>query len=342
MQTDVAQKITRVVVLVPDDGDRRVADVIASARADLPADEVELLDVRTGPEESRLEAARRAAQEHHAEGVFWFDLAESGEYLVYLHLPARDVTLRRRVPEAAESVEAAIEAMWIIVRSGTLSIARGVAVEMEAVDPATIEPKPPEPEPTPPPPKTPVEPPARPEEPERIGLWLSASYHGLGFARRVVWQSGGGVELSYAVHRLVKLGIGYGIVAGMRVRAPTELAIVRHEVAAVLGVGGLVGARVGLEGRLLPALELVQWRAPQSDANGLRPAAKLAAELLLRIVLVPRVTLDVAAGADVGLTSYTFVLCGEGAATCSGDARVTVLTPWRARPRARAGVSFVF
>jgi hypothetical protein len=338
-----APDVTRVVVLVPPVSDRRIADTLASVRSNLPAGEVELVDVVFDGDglARRIDAADDAAAVHDARGVFWFDLRDGAEYRVYLYLPARAELLRRRVPEASQSVEAAIEAMWIIVRSGALALAKGSDVAMEAVDPASIEPpiapaKPPVPTPTP----APAPGDGKPAPPKPIGLWLSASYYGLGLSESVPWQSGGGLELSYALHRLVKLGLAYGIVGGLPVSTPAELKILRHELAAVLGVGGLVSKRVRIEGRLLPAIELMQWRA-QGD-RGVEPAGKLASELLVRVHLVPRLTLDVAAGADVSFSDFDFVLCADGASECSGEARRVVLSPWRVRPRARVGLSVVF
>lgn len=341
-QTPAAQaEIVKVVVLVPRASDRRVDDTLASVRSNLPPGEVELVDVPFDGDAlaPRIAAAEQAAEQHGARGVFWLDLRDATEYRVYLYLPDRHELFLRRVPEASQSVEAAIEAMWIIVRSGTLALAKGVDVAMEAVDPAAIEPpavvQPPEPPPKPTPKPERVETP-----PKLIGLWLSASYYGLGLSSSMPWQSGGGVELSYALHRVVKLGIAYGVVGGMPVRAPTELSIVRQEIALALGIGGLVSKRVRIEGRILPALELMHWRA-QGD-RGVEPAGKIASELVLRVHLVPRLTLDVAAGADVSVTDFDFVRCADGASTCSGPTRELVMSPWRVRPRARLGLSGVF
>jgi hypothetical protein len=97
--------------------------------------------------------------------------------------------------------------------------------------------------------------------------------------------------------------------------------------------------RVRLEGRLLPAVELVQWR---SDRNGVRPVAKVAAELVLRIHLLPRLTLDVGAGPDVVFNRFDFVRCADSATDCRGSARQVALSPWRVRPRARVGLSVGF
>ncbi|MEM6990418.1 MAG: hypothetical protein AAF721_07975 [Myxococcota bacterium] len=335
---------TRVVVLMPTPGDDRVTDIVATARASLPPGEVELLEVTADSTRSPVRTARTAAKQQHAKGVFWFDLRDDREFLVYVYLPERDVTLRRRVPEAAQSVQAAIEAMWIIVRSGAVSLARGVEIGMEAVDPKTLaERSPAQPKPAPTKPTestTGGQPQTEPKRP--LGLALSVSYLGHGFARRIAWQSGGTVSLAYRVQRLIHLGIGYGIVGGMRVADPTTLSVVRHDLTLSLGVGGFVTKRIGLRGRVLPTLELVRWRADDSGARAVQPASKLGAEAMLQIRVAPRITVDLAAGADIGLTSYAFVLCGDPAPSCSGDARALVVAPWRVRPRARAGITALF
>ncbi|HWB80461.1 MAG TPA: hypothetical protein VG755_36100 [Nannocystaceae bacterium] len=338
-----AVQATRVVVLVPRSSDRRVDDVVASVRAAVLPEQVELVLVPQADEgATRIAQAQRAADDYDASGVFWLDLRDASAYSVYLWLPEKGTLLRRRVTESAQSVEAAIEAMAIIVRSGTLALASGRDVAMEAIDPAVLEEKPVEPtvvvptQPIEPPPPKPAPP------PKERRLWLSFGYEGLGLGRAMPWQSGGAIELSFAVHRFVKLGGAYAVVGGAKVRSPAELSILRHEIAAVLGIGGAVHPRVRIEARLLPALELVQWRAPAQDRRGVRATPKLAVELALRIHLAPRLTLDVGPGADVALTSSPFVLCEATAGACTGADRQVVLTPWRVRPRARAGLSVLF
>jgi hypothetical protein len=345
--TDV--EIDRVVLLVPQDGDRRIADVVAAVRANVPPDEFEIVSVKTqGPSTLgvRVVAAQDAAIEHDARAVFWFDLRHDQEYVVYVYVRDRSAVLRRRVPGAAQSPEAAVEAMWLIVRSGAMAIASGSDAGMETVDPdqiaAEVEAA-----------NKPEEPPVRPEPPpvsarsehrppDLRGVWLSFGYLGEGLASAVPWQSGGGVELSYGVHRWVKLGIGYGLVGGFPVRSPAELHVLRHEIAAVLGVGGPVHPRVRVEARLLPAVELSQWRAPADDGAGVRVVGKTAAELVLRVWLVPQLSFDVGAGASLAFNDFDFVLCEATAAECTGDARRVVLSPWRVRPRARVGLSALF
>jgi hypothetical protein len=331
---------TRIVVLMPRVADRRVDDVIASVRAGVDTSAIELVLVPQADEgTTRFEQARRAADDYDARGVFWLDLHDDAGFLVYLWLPEKDAVLRRRVEESAQSVEAAIEAMAIIVRGGALALASGREVAMEKVDPAAIEDEA-NPPPVEPPPKPAVVPPRpAPSPPPPRKLWLSFAYEGLGLGRAIPWQSGGAIELSYAVHRFVKIGAAYAIVGGLPLR---ELRVLRHEIAAVLGVGGPVHPRVRIEARLLPAVELLQWRAPAQDRRGLRAVPKLALELVLRIHLSPRVTFDVGPGADVALTSTSFVLCEASAGACTGADRRTVLTPWRVRPRARAGFSVGF
>ncbi|MBX7081895.1 MAG: hypothetical protein K1X88_22005 [Nannocystaceae bacterium] len=328
---------TRVVVLVPHTPDRRVDDVVASVRAGLTDATVELVLVpESDAGASRLEHARAAATAHAAQGVFWLELADARAYAVYLWLPERAVALRRGVPEAADSVEVAIEAMGIIVRSGALALASGRELAMEAVDPAALEPvAAPAPAPAPV-----VVTPAAPPRPRARPWRLALAYEGLGLGRAMPWHSGGALELSRLVHRNVAIGLGYAVVAGPRLREPASLSIVRHELAVVAGFGGSVHARVALWGRVLPALELAQWRS--SQRRGTRAAGKAALELLLRIGLTPRLGLDVGAGADVVFTAPPYVRCADGADACAGLGRQVVLQPWRVRPRARAGLSLAF
>lgn len=349
-------EVTRVAVLVPRRRDPRVVEVVASVRSNLEPEEVRLVTVSvTGPDElgPRVVHAQQAATEHDARGVFWLDLRDDDEYLVYLYVPERAAVLRRRVPAASASVETAIEAMWLIVRSGSLAMAMGADPGMEALDPdevaASIEAA------TPPSAEAEAdtdksretEPDGRPN-PQRapprdgIGLSVSLSYLGGGLGRRVAWQSGAAVELAYALHRHVRLGVAYGVLAGSPVREPTELRILRHELAVVLGVGGAVHRRMRIEGRLLPAVELASWRAPDDGAAGLEVFGKAAAELLVRIELVPRLRLDVGGGAALAFNDFDFVVCAEQAAVCDDDARRVVLSPWRIRPRGRIGLTTVF
>lgn len=339
--TAVQQETIRVLVLVGRTPDRRVDDVIASARANLPSDDVALVDVATDDDAAlpaRVAAARVAANERDARGVFWLDLRDAREYRVYLYLPGSGTVLRRRVPEAAQSVEAAIEAMWLIVRSGTLALRNGADVAMERVDPAAIAA---EAKPAPPPvAKPPSPPPPRPSSPSDepgIGLRISASYLGLGIASAIPWQSGGRLEIAQRVHRFVELGMGYGAVAGMRT---ADLRLLRHELGAVAAIGGPLARRVRLSARVLPAVELVAWHA--GDRKGLEVVPKLGLELALAIALIPRLRLDVAAGADAALRTFDFVQCAAASTSCSGADRKLIVAPWPAWPRARAGVTVLF
>jgi hypothetical protein len=341
--------IERVVLLEPAAGDPQIADVVAAVRANVPREGFEIVSVKTpGPSTLgvRVVAAQDAAIEHDARAVFWFDLRHPEEYFVYVYVRDRSAVLRRRVPEAARSPEAAVETMWLIVRSGAIAIASGTDAGMETVDPdqiaAEVEAAN-KPAPEPPPEREPPPVVARSEHrpPTLRGVWLSFAYLGEGLGRSIPWQSGGSLELSYAVHRWVKLGIGYGVVGGLPVRSP-ELHVLRHEVAAVLGIGGPVLPRLRVEARLLPAVELSQWRTPADDGEGLRVVGKTAAELVLRIWLVPQLSFDIGAGASVAFNRFDFVLCEEQATACTGDARRVVLSPWRVRPRGRVGLSALF
>ncbi len=331
---------TRVIVLVPRAPDRRVDDVVASVRAGLTEGTVELLLVpESDADASRLEHARAAAVEHDAQGVFWLELADARASAVYLWLPQRRAALRRGVPEAADSVEAAIESMAIIVRSGALALANGRELAMDAVDPAALEPAV-APTAVPAVAASPEPPAVAPTQPRAPRWWASLGYEGLGLARAMPWQHGGAIELARVLHRHVAIGLAYAVVGGPRLRSPASLAIVRHELAVVAAVGGSLHPRLALWGRVLPALELAQWRG--SQRRGTRAAGKAALELVLRIGLTRRLSFDVGAGADAVFTAPPFVRCAEGTAACAGAARQVVLQPWRVRPRARAGLSLGF
>lgn len=341
-----AHELTRVVVLLPSAGDRRLEDVVASVRANLPAEQVLLVELEADGDDtvsSRMAEAARAAKGQGARGVFWFDLRDPDQWRVYLLVPGRKALLRRRVPEAAGSVEAAIEAMWLIVRSGSLALSRGVDVAMESVDPATVDP--------PPAPAAPavvasrppiaIAPPATASR--RVPRWWwSLGYLGLGLAGRVPWQSGGAIGLRYDVHRNVGIGLAYELVGGAALREPTALGVLRHGLGPMLAVGGAAGARVRLEARVFPALELLAWRAAAQGRRGVQPAAKLAGELVLAVVLIPRLRLELAPGFDVALTRPSFVRCGQGSPSCTGADREVALEPWRVRPRARVGLAIGF
>lgn len=342
--SDASHERTRVVVLLPAAGDRRLDDVVASVRANLPPEQVELVELEADDVDTvanRLAEATRVAKGQGARGVFWFDLRDAREFRVYLHVPGRKGVLRRRVPEAADSVEAAIEAMWLIVRSGSLALSRGADVAMESVDPATVDP--PSPPPTAPPTViTTVEPPraTAPDRPRR--WWLALGYLGAGLARSMPWQSGATLGVRYDVHANVGIGVAYGVVAGGALREPTALRVIRHQLALALAVGGAVSPRVRLEARLLPALDLLAWRAAAEGRRGLQPAPVLAGELAIAVELVPRVRLELAPGLEVALVRTSFVRCGQGATSCEGALREVALTPWRVRPRARVGLALGF
>ncbi|MBK8717649.1 MAG: hypothetical protein IPN32_23330 [Deltaproteobacteria bacterium] len=275
-----AHEITRVVVLLPAAGDRRLEDVVASVRANLPAAQVVLVELEADGDDtvsSRMAEAVRAAKAQGARGVFWFDLRDPDQWRVYLHVPGRKALLRRRVPEAAASVEAAIEAMWLIVRSGSLALSRGVDVAMESVDPATVDPPPAPATPTvaPPRPPTAIAPPATASR-RAPRWWWSLGYLGLGLARRVPWQSGGAIGLRYDVHRNVGIGLAYELVGGAALREPTALGVLRHGLGPMLAVGGGCGCALAAGGAGVPGAGAVgvAGRGPGTSRRAARGQAR--------------------------------------------------------------------
>jgi hypothetical protein len=328
-----------VVVLVPERSDRRVDDVVASASANLPHDEVELValpfsGVDTLPR--RVARARQAADAHAARGVFWLDLRDDQRYVVYLWVARDGTLLRREVPEAAQSIEAAVESMWIIVRAGSLALASGVEVAMEAVDPRTIvadaesiamRPATPEPD--------------RPTTHRllRTSAWWSIAYVGVAFGRTMPWHSGALLEARGAVHRHFALGLAYGASTGPPTKDAEALRLVRHEIIAVVAAGAPLAPRLRLDARLLAGLDLLRWRSSGQDTAGLEALGKAGIELTARVHLRPGLTFDVAAGGEAWFRRFDFVLCAEQALECSGDARRVAFSPWPVRPRVRAGLS---
>src|SRR5690349_13552827 len=74
-EPEAIEQRTRIVVLMPRVADRRVDDVIASVRAGVDPETIELVLVPQADEgTTRFEQARRAADDYDARGVFWLDL----------------------------------------------------------------------------------------------------------------------------------------------------------------------------------------------------------------------------------------------------------------------------
>lgn len=211
---------------------------------------------------------------------------------------------------------------------------------MAQVDAASVEPPA---KPVAKPAPAPVEP-RLPSKPIARKTWARATiaYAGDGLARVVPWQSGGFVALAITPLRRLRVGASYEILAPARRRDPAGFSLLRQAVAlTVAGVAPIVD-RLDLEFRFGAEVELSRWRSTLAGRGHLRAIPRLGADVLFQIRLWRNLWVDLGPGVAVALVDVDFVTCAAQAASCSGADRKVVLDTWRARPRARAGLSVQF
>ncbi len=341
-----------VYVVVGPDLDPRLAEALATARPELDARGLKLMVVKPDPELGAAARARALIGEGTARGVFWLD-PQPHELRVFL-LAADGSAYVRRVPVEPGGDEASLEAVWHIVASGSLALASGEGVAMEQaatdeIDPApqgTVEDpapaagpsevvSPPGSAPTPAEEPDPVVAAAAPRT--RVGV----GYVGEGIASSMAWQSGVGVDAMVRLSPRWRLSVGYAVMVPRRRDTPTVTW--RHGGSLRAGPSFDVGRRLALYGLVGVGVEAVGWRGRSAAQRGWRVVGTAGADGGLSVMLVPsRLALVVEPGLGVVLNRFDLVECEQGAVACEGETRRVVMSPWRVRPRARAGLAVFF
>jgi hypothetical protein len=335
---------TKILVLLGAD-DREMRQALEAARTQLAARRIVLepieVDDRSTPDRA---IARELGGEHAAQGVFWFDRSQPGEVGVFLAADDGS-TFVRRVPVAAESSQASLEAVFLIVEHSSTALAAGVGVAMESVEMDTGS-QHDEPAPV----ANPEEArstqtiadddssPARAMAQRRVRFGASVAYRGESFAADMPWQSGAALGVHLDVGRWLRLGLDYSFSAPWR--ADASPLIWRHGAGLHVGVRTNLTKRLELSGRLVGAVDLVHWAT--AEATDLRVVAVVGPDVLLRVHLFRGAFFELGPGVGIVLNRFAFIECEATATACEGDARRVALDPWRVRPRFQAGVGYRF
>ncbi len=334
----------RRVVLLLSSGDEARRDILVGAiRAqlgDLPVGVV--VERAEGPTEKlrdRLDLAAGACRKHAAMGAFFLEAELADDLIVYLIEPEAKRALVRRIKKTQGAEQAGVEEMSLVVRSTVGALLEGREIGMEQGP--EIAPKPP-PAAVPPPVVAP--PVARPREAPAPGprdpfrARLDAHYSGESYAPEVGWQSGLGVELSVSPDGVSFFGLGY--VASAPVEAERDAARVRvgrYPLRAFAGYEIPID-RLRFVGQLGVIGELDR-RSTTKTAGGVAPTESddqlgwaVSPRVGVRYDVGQRTSLGLGVGADV------FLNVSESVVDLPGG-RETLLTPYRVRPRAAAGLA---
>ncbi len=353
--TAAAVRAPDVFVVVQPDTDPGLIEALDTAQAQLSGQGLSLARVERRADQTAAATARALLAEHSARGAFWLDI-QPAEIRVFL-LASDGAAYVRRVPVDAEGAEAGREAVWLIVESGSLALASGAEVAMEAAPVEDLEPAPPEAEPQAPPRPAPtptvepvVEPAPRHSSPRdaippgRRGvppIQIGVDYIGEGLASTVPWQSGLGVDALLLPRPLWRVGVRYGLMIPWRGDDPPVTW--RHSVQLRAGPALIVGRLLEVSLLAGGGVEALRWRNRTTGARGWRAMGTAGLDAGLQIFVVPgRLVLSIEPGAAVVFNRFAFVECEAAAPACQGDARAVVLDPWRVRPRLRAGLATFF
>lgn len=295
---------------------------------------------------AQMKHAREVAEEHGADGVFWLDLENDEEFLLYLFEPEGLRVLVRRIPTSVEDRPAAIESLGVIVGSSSEAIAAGETIGMTPVDTevelAATEPPEPEPEATvtatatPPPPP----PPERPSRAWKI-LRVSVAYAGTSYASNMRWQQGGSIAVAGAIAPRLYLGADYTVLAPTSVSDPVPLQVMRHPLAVHFGFQQQLVNWLALDAQIGAGLTIDAWKRTDTDDQGLRFVGTVAPWLYFRFFLARGLSLDLGVGAEVALNEFDYIWsCDSAVMTCPED--LVVVDPDRFRGRVRGGFSYSF
>ncbi len=295
---------------------------------------------------SQARWASALAQEQGALGVFWIDLDDPQEAVLYLVTAQGDRVLARTIPRDAKNPAATGDAIGIIAGSITSALVGGAAIGMVEVVAPEPEPEPepeplPAPEPIPPAPPTDVLEAPEPNvaEPQWDRLRIDARYGGSSLADRAPWSSGFELGVAWRIRPIPYVSLGYRWGIPVRVEdSDVAFAVNRH------GIRGAVGARLGVSDRLAVDLEAqgsldLQRSAPtRVDAGietvrGTRSVVGTGAMARARVALGAGVEATLGVGMEVALNRFDYAVFGP-------NGRDVRLAPHLIRGQASVGISY--
>lgn len=308
-------------------------------------------DVGTLAEQARW--AAQLARERNAVGVFWVDLDDADDVVLYLVVPSGDRVLARTIPRDAENPAATWDALGVIAGSISSALLGGAEVGMVEVEP---EPEPaaepelePEPEPEPesvvtsPPPSATENAPAphEPLRPQWQRLRLSLGYVGASLANRAIWTNRIGLGFDWRIDPVPYLGLHYGWGIPIRVSdADLVFAVDRHVIEAHAGARLPASKRLAVDLEGLAALDLQRSRPIRSSPGierqaATRPVWAVGARSRLRVRISRSVELFASLGVEAALNRFDYVVFSPNGA----DVR---LSPHLVRGELALGASWGF
>ncbi len=318
----------QVVVLVGAD-DEALRHVVGTAKAQLASQGVELTTWLSPQDFHQGRAEFMAA--HRVDGIFWFEHDEK-RLSVFLQVSEGDV-FTRQVSVDASSPQVTLEAVWLIVEAGSLTLASGGEVAMHKVPMKPKTQPEPQPQPKPEPQPEPLE--SRPSPSAVKRYLIDLGYEGGAYAKSVPWQSGLGVGFFADLGRLAR--VGARVTTHFPWRAGNPPVTWRHSLVAGAGVHVPLAERLEWNAVASGGVELVQWRSTTGAERGVRGVGLAELHTGLRVRVQGRWSVHVGVGARGVLNRFDFVACDEQAQTCDAAARRVVLRPWRFRPQLRVG-----
>lgn len=294
----------------------------------------------------RARWASSLASEQGALGVFWVDLDDPAEAVLYLVTVEGDRVLARTIPRDAKNPAATGDAIGIIAGSITSALVGGAVigmVEVEAPEPMP-EPEPAsEPAPVVPVPavRVDVPPPVEPIalEPDWYRLRIDARYGGSSLADRTPWSSGFELGMAWRIRPIPYVSLGYRWGLPVRVEdSDVAFAIDRHGLRGALGARLEVSARLAVDMEAQASLDLQRSRPIRADSGietvrETRSVAGTGAMARARVALGRGVEATFGVGVEVALNRFDYAVFGP-------SGRDVRLAPHLIRGQASLGLSY--
>lgn len=325
---------TSVVFFAPE----RLTPEVRSALEDALATQLSLLHAavyyagpanRDGDPSERVQSARRTAARYGAIAIFWLDAPANRPWVLYAaDAGITRVVARRLGPQRTNSVEAAIEAVALIVRATTDALLHGEPMPSEEA-PETSEVSTPWPV-------------------ERLvhgtsGVRLSAAYVGTTFAKEKPWQQGLGLGAAWIWPSGSYLGLGFTIFERMHFDIPNgRFAVDRYPISLHAGLRfavapftfiGELGLELEIRNRTTESMSEAQLEPKGPDQNAV---FNICPKLETELAILPWLVAFGGVGLDfvVGNFPYTILMDSTEKTSIS-------LEPYLIRLNLQLGIAFL-
>jgi hypothetical protein len=335
---EVAPKV--IVFVPPEDVEAPLRDALTAQLSGVAAElVVEHFVSAEHTLKQHVDESRSLAAAHQAIGVFWLDTQSTGEWLVFLALPAENRVMMRRVPIGPDGSAAAMEVVAVITRESTSALLAGRQTGMTEIvvpgEPAVLEPMP---KPAPPPKQVPA--PTTPHEFGPIhGVSIASSYYGDLYSNTSGWQSGIAIAGDYSFTNGLRFAANFVFFQQLDSENDGLSLLVRRY---PVGVEASYSYRrpnwfltLGFRGIAEITSRHVVAVAPPAKATSdtTRSVVFLSPRLRFDYRVTEASTVFLAAGVDFALNGFSFVNRVDGVDRA-------VFEPLRYRPSAEVGVAF--